>query len=226
MSHDRELADQDLEEVAEELWTLPEESRDSLADLRRTSQVAGLDEALRRMSSSGLTRVDGERVVLTPAGRALAERQVRRHRLAEALFMGPLEVHDDGAVNRTACVMEHVLDAALTDSVCAFLGHPTHCPHGKPIPAGPCCHAFAGEVSSLVHPLARMTPGDTARVVHVVGRGGPRLARLANLGVVPGALVHLQQTSPALVIRLGETTLALEPEIAADIYVSPHPSAL
>jgi DtxR family Mn-dependent transcriptional regulator len=225
MSHELDLGDQDIEEVAEELWTLGEEGLGDLEDLRRTSQVKRLDEALQRMVSAGLARVEGPGVALTPAGRELAQRQVRRHRLGEALFTAALEIHDDQAVNRTACVMEHVLDAEMTDSVCAFLGHPTRCPHGKPIPPGPCCHAFAGEARPLVQPLARMTPGDTARVVHVVAREGSRLARLANLGLVPGAVVQLQQTVPALVIRLGETTLALEPEIAADIYVSHAPVA-
>jgi hypothetical protein len=37
--------------------------------------------------------------------------------------------------------------------------------------------------------------------------------------VVPGALVRLQQKSPAVVLRVGETTLAVEPEFADEIYV-------
>ncbi|HMC30259.1 MAG TPA: iron dependent repressor, metal binding and dimerization domain protein, partial [Candidatus Angelobacter sp.] len=28
-----------------------------------------------------------------------------------------------------------------TDRICTFLGHPRTCPHGSPIPAGPCCIA-------------------------------------------------------------------------------------
>jgi DtxR family Mn-dependent transcriptional regulator len=37
--------------------------------------------------------------------------------------------------------------------------------------------------------------------------------------VVPGATVRLQQSSPAAVIRIGETTLAVDPAIAGEIYV-------
>src|SRR5262245_28206816 len=81
MSHVHELADQDVEEVAEELFTLEEDGRDSVHDLRLTSQVAGLDAALQALESRRLAHVVGGRVTLTPAGRALAERQVRRHRL-------------------------------------------------------------------------------------------------------------------------------------------------
>ena len=43
--------------------------------------------------------------------------------------------------------------------------------------------------------------------------------RLSNLGVVPGAVIRLQQKTPAVVLRVGETTLAVEPEFADEIYV-------
>ena len=95
MSHERDLADQDVEEVAEELWTLGEQGSDRLSDLRDTTQVIGLFEALKELARRGLVRVEEERVHLTPQGRELAARQVRRHRLAEALFTTVLEVHDD-----------------------------------------------------------------------------------------------------------------------------------
>jgi DtxR family Mn-dependent transcriptional regulator len=144
---------------------------------------------------------------------------VRRHRLAEILFTTVLEVADDEAVNRTACVIEHVLDAAMTDSVCAFLGHPQRCPHGKPIPAGACCRSFSRPLEPLVQPLEKLLPGQSARIVHIIPREPERLVRLASLGVVPGARLHLQQTRPAVVLRIGETTLALESEIASEIFV-------
>ena len=219
MSHDRDLADQDVEEVAEELWTLGEQGLEGLADLRRTTQVAPLDPALEQLVQRGLARLQGECFELTPAGRALAARQVRRHRLAETLFTTVLEVNDDRAVNRTACVIEHVLDAALTDSICAFLGHPRHCPHGKPIPAGACCSSLAPPGEPLVQPLDRLPVGRAGRIVYIVPRAPEQLVRLASLGLVPGATVRLQQSRPAAMVCVGETTLALDAAIAAEIYV-------
>ena len=218
--HERDLADDDVEELAEELWTLSEDGRDTLKDLVETSKVTGIDAVLDQMSHRGLARRGpGARVSLTEAGQRLAQRQVRRHRLAEILFTTVLEVADDAAVNRTACVIEHVLDAAMTDSVCAFLGHPQRCPHGKPIPAGTCCRSFSLPLEALVQPLGKLAPGESGRIVHIAPREPGRLVRLAGLGVVPGARVHLQQTWPAVVVRIGETTLALESEVAREIFV-------
>jgi DtxR family Mn-dependent transcriptional regulator len=70
-----------------------------------------------------------------------------------------------------------------------------------------------------VQPLDRLAPGEAARIVHIVPREPGRLVRLASLGVVPGTRIHLQQTRPAVVLRVGETTLALEREIASEIFV-------
>jgi DtxR family Mn-dependent transcriptional regulator len=219
MSHDRDLADQDVEEVAEELWTLGEQGRDRLEDLRESSQVALLEPALAKLAARGLARIRGDRVVLTSEGRELAELQVRRHRLGETLFTTVLEIKDDGAVNRTACVLEHVLGDGMTDSICAFLGHPKSCPHGKPIPPGPCCRSLTKTIEPLVQPLDRLGVGERGRIVYIVPRDPERLVRLSNLGIFPGVTVDLQQRRPATVLRVGETTLAMDAAIAGEIYV-------
>ena len=214
-----DLADQDVEEVAEELWTLGERGLDRVDDLRTASQVPTLDAALAELGRRGLVRVEAGRFALTSEGRELAKRQVRRHRLAEVLFTTVLEVRDESAVNRTACVMEHVLGAGLADAICAFLGHPRACPHGKPIPQGPCCRELSRTIEPLVQPLDRLPAGAEGRIVYIVPRDKERLAPLTNLGIVPGAHVHLRQKSPAFVLALGETTLAVDPAIAGEIYV-------
>lgn len=219
MSHDRDLADQDVEEVAEELWTLGEQGRDRLEDLREITQVALLEPALAKLVARGLARIRGDRVVLTPEGRELAELQVRRHRLGETLFTTVLEIKDDSAVNRTACVLEHVLGDGMTDSICAFLGHPKSCPHGKPIPPGQCCHSLTKTIEPLVQPLDRLGVGERGRIVYIVPRDPARLVRLSNLGIFPGVTVDLQQRRPATVLRIGETTLAMDAAIAGEIYV-------
>lgn len=219
MSHAEDLAGHEIEELVETLWNLHESGADGIEDLRAASDPAGLDGFLEKTRALGLIRLEGDRVALTETGKVLAERQVRRHRLAELLLSTVLEVRDEQAVERNACVMEHVLGSAATDSVCAFLGHPKFCPHGKPIPAGRCCRAFSQPIEPLVQPLSRLAIGASARIVYIVPRDPERLVRLSSLGVVPGATLKLQQKSPAVVLRLGETTLAVDPEIAGEIFV-------
>jgi DtxR family Mn-dependent transcriptional regulator len=219
MLHALDLGAQEVEELAEELWTLHEEGRLGLDDLARTTQVHPMEPALERLVAAGLARRDGGNVTLTASGRELAARQVRRHRLAEVLFTTVMRVADEEAVNRTACVIEHVLDPATTDSVCAFVGHPRACPHGKPIPPGDCCRTLARPQSPLVEPLSRVPPGSEVQVVYMVSRDPRRLVRLGGLGLVPGARLRLQQETPAVVVAIGETTVALDPEIADEVYV-------
>lgn len=61
--------------------------------------------------------------------------------------------------------------------------------------------------------------GRCGRVVEVALSDPMLTARLAHFGLVPGALVEVEQAWPAAVVRLGETTLALDDAIAAAIYV-------
>ncbi len=86
----------------------------------------------------------GERMIaFTEKGRKRAEDVIRRHRLAERLFVQTFRLQDEKEVEEQACRFEHILSPEATDSICTFLGHPRTCPHGCPIPAGPCCVAAA-----------------------------------------------------------------------------------
>jgi DtxR family Mn-dependent transcriptional regulator len=80
-------------------------------------------------------------IIFTEKGLKRAEDVIRRHRLAERLFMQTLRVEDEKEVAEQACKFEHILSPEATDSICTFLGHPRTCPHGSPIPAGECCTA-------------------------------------------------------------------------------------
>src|SRR5437763_9444018 len=72
-------------------------------------------------------------VELTAAGTKVALEVLRHHRLlelylAESLGLPWDRVHDE------AEVLEHVLSEELEELIAAKLGHPTHDPHGDPIP--------------------------------------------------------------------------------------------
>jgi DtxR family Mn-dependent transcriptional regulator len=219
MGHYQDLAEHEIEELLEELWTLEEQGRSRRKDLREGSKLGDAAEVLERLLERGLVRVEADLVIMTPAGRELAARQVRRHRLAEFLLTQVIEVADERVVDETACVMEHILSPEVTDSVCSFLGHPKACPHGKPIPPGNCCRSFSTAIEPLVQPLDRLAVGSSARIVYIAPKEPELLTRLSSLGIVPAVTIRLQQKRPAAVIAIGETSLALDPESAAQIYV-------
>ena len=88
----------------------------------------------------GIFSTDGSAVVaFTPRGRDRAGSIIRRHRLAERLFTDSLALDSESEIEQQACKFEHILSPGATDKICSFLGHPRTCPHGAPIPPGPCC---------------------------------------------------------------------------------------
>jgi DtxR family Mn-dependent transcriptional regulator len=158
------------------------------------------------------------RIDLAPDGMAIAELLVRRHRLAERLFSEILDLNEHG-LNSTSCSFEHVLDAAVTESVCTMLGHPPTCPHGKRIPPGECCRESRREIAPIVVALKDLPVGSNAKIVFITTPYHQRLSRLVNLGVVPGGKVVLHQKRPSFLLRLGATEVAIDEQIASEIFV-------
>ena len=104
-------------------------------------------EALR---PDGMSLGDGSLIVtLTTRGRSRAGSIIRRHRLAERLFTDSLAMDSESEIEQQACKFEHILSPEATDKICTFLGHPQTCPHGAPIPSGPCCRRNSGLTVSL-----------------------------------------------------------------------------
>jgi DtxR family Mn-dependent transcriptional regulator len=67
--------------------------------------------------------------------------------------------------------------------------------------------------------LTQLEAGQTAEFVGVAGNQTSRAHTLSLYGLVPGATFTLQQKNPAFVVRVGETELALEADIAREILV-------
>ena len=76
-----------------------------------------------------------------------------------------------------------------------------------------------GHLGSEPVPLTRLRAGQSGRVVRVAPGDPQLMVKLSGLGLLPGAIVELQQKLPAAVVRVGETTVALDAEIAAEILV-------
>ena len=93
--------------------------------------VTGMLKTLSEANLATYTPYEGAR--LTGAGRRLALKVIRRHRLLELFLARTLEMTWD-EVHEEAENMEHAASERLIDRIEAFLGFPTVDPHGDPIP--------------------------------------------------------------------------------------------
>lgn len=225
---------EEMEELLELCWTAAE---DGLTPLDRERMPAELlcfmpqpievggdrqQETIDAMIREGFLLAEGRKIRLSEAGEREAQKVVRRHRLTEVLLHNVLDVSEE-SMESTACQVEHILNPEVTDAVCAFLGHPPSCPHGRAIPKGACCRAVGLMVEPLIVPLGRLSIGEAATVAFVHTRRHAYLQRLGAFGVAPGRHVRLRQTKPALVVRVGETELALDSRAGQEIFVKRHP---
>ena len=207
------------DEVLERLWYAAEEARtpSSIADFKIDVSDADLRDALDALIAGGwIENAAGYR--LSEAGATRARGIVRRHRLAEVLFVQALgtSLYD---AEISACEMEHMLSEAVADRVCAFLGHPPACPHGKPVPAGECCRVYSTRVEPLIRRVTELPVGATASIAYIAPKTLARIDRLAAFGIVPGSEIRLVARNPSCVVACGASSIALDDEIGREIYV-------
>jgi DtxR family Mn-dependent transcriptional regulator len=210
--------DHALEELLELLYKYKEDARLPVDARQLTLASPPTKGDLNSFIDRGFISYGNGLIDLTLHGNSVAELLVRRHRLAERLFSEILELNASG-LHSTSCSFEHVLDPAVTESVCTILGHPPTCPHGKRIPPGNCCKESRREVVPIVLPLREMPVGSWAKIVYITTPYHQRLSRLVNLGMVPGGRLYLHQKRPSYLLRLGSTEVAIDDEIAGEIYV-------
>ncbi len=124
-----------FEEYCEAIFELHEDDVDviqaRIAERLDISRPA-VSEMIRRMAEEGLVTVDGH-IRLTPDGARLAERVVRRHRLAERFLTDMLGLSWAQA-HKEAGKWEHVISEEVEAALVRVLHDPTTCPHGNPIP--------------------------------------------------------------------------------------------
>jgi DtxR family Mn-dependent transcriptional regulator len=207
-----------IDEALELIWLLEEEGRTEFNRFKLNSDDVNFDELVNEMIKNHLILLKEDKVGFTEKGRMLAKGLIRRHRLAEQLFTDVFELTEP-TVDADACKMEHILSEELTESVCTFLGHPPKCPHGKPIPRGECCKKYKIEIEPLVVRLTDFEVGLKGRIVFIVSAETSRLNRLSSMGITAGSVIKLLQKNPSIVIQIEETAIAIDPDIAKEIYV-------
>jgi DtxR family Mn-dependent transcriptional regulator len=207
-----------VDEALELLWVLGEEGYTDLKRFTLSSDDPNNEELITTLIQDGLVVVQDHSVKLTDEGTRHAKGLIRRHRLAERLFTDVFDLSQD-KVEEDACKMEHILSEELTDNVCTFLGHPPACPHGKPIPRGECCKKYKIDVQPVVVRLTEFEVGQKGKIVFITPSEAARIGRLSSIGIIPGSVVRLIQRRPSVVLQIDETTIAIDPELAKEIFV-------
>ncbi|CAN5262252.1 metal-dependent transcriptional regulator [soil metagenome] len=180
-----------------------------------TSRIAGrlgvappsVSTMVRRLAAEDLLAPPDRRgAALTAHGERHAVRIIRRHRLLETYLVQALGLPWD-EVHAEAEILEHVLSERLEDRIDEVLGHPTHDPHGDPIPPKSGPHSEQRGDS-----LAAAQPGDRVHVLRVSDRDSEALRYLGDLGIRPGVTLTVLERAPfggPLWVDLGGQRLAL-----------------
>lgn len=221
------------EELLEELWILTQEEKHTkvtVGDLnqdkkrrerrrRRHRQMQkSWDPVVKELLEGGFIELTEDALHLTEKGLLHARGIIRRHRLAERLLVDVLDTKIATAED-FACSFEHAIYEGIEENVCTLLGHPTTCPHGKPIPPGRCCQRALEVAPTLIAPLSRLKPGQKGTIAYIRAQDDRRLKKLIATGTIPGSPIQLIQKSPSYVFQVGQTQFAVDEEMATEIYI-------
>jgi len=171
---------------------------------------------LKRLESDRLVaRVRPRLVQLTAEGEAHALRVIRRHRLLETFLARVLGLAWD-EIHAEAELLEHAVSDRLLARIDAVLGHPTHDPHGDPIPPEHGAHS-----EQWADPLSEAPEGSRFRVERVSDRDSAALRHLATLGIRPSVELEVEGRDPfggPLWIRVAGHRHALGPQLTLIVH--------
>jgi DtxR family Mn-dependent transcriptional regulator len=212
-----------VEEYLETMLSLSEEGvpviQARIAE-RLGRSAPSVSEMLDRLREDGYVERDGRRLSLTESGQALAEKVVRKHRLAERLLVDVigLEWHK---VHREAGRWEHVISDDVEARLVELLGDPATCPHGNPIPG-----SLSPVPSTPVRSLSEVNVGERVRLARISEEVESNLGSLTLLedgGFIPGvvAMVGDRDSEGAVEVKVegGREAIRVSRDLSDRLYV-------
>jgi DtxR family Mn-dependent transcriptional regulator len=180
------------------------------------------------MERDGLLTVEGDRhLELSPRGRVLATRVMRKHRLAECLLVEVIGL-DWELVHEEACRWEHVISETVERRLLDVLGHPSVSPYGNPIPG----LEELGEGYDVedflegLQPLDKVLPEGDGQVSVTVRRIGEDLqtdeqimTALRRVDAYPDKVVKVTRGPEGVLMAGGGEVVEIDLEAAAHVFV-------
>lgn len=127
---------------------------------------------------------------LTLQGKQAALGLLRRHRLIETFLIRYLG-YDLDEVHEEAEALEHSVSDRFTERLAARLGHPTHDPHGDPIPGADGQMPDTPDIA-----LSALRAGQTLEIARLKSQDKEILSYLAAHHLQPGARVQVVHADP------------------------------
>jgi DtxR family transcriptional regulator, Mn-dependent transcriptional regulator len=213
-----------IEDYAKAIYALARRGDGSVSTTALAERLgvtpASVSAMIRKLAERGMVEhLPYHGVRLTPDGERLALEVLRHHRLLELYLAEQLGVPWD-RVHEEAEALEHVLSEDLESRIAAKLGHPTHDPHGDPIPTS---DLVIEEGETLR--LADLGPGTRGRFVRVSDSDPAMLRFLDERGVRLGDRLEVLDRQPfdgPLTVRFGDDQHVLGGRLAEAIRVEPE----
>ncbi len=210
-----------VEEYLETIAALAEEGT-AVIQARIAERLGRLapsvSEMLDRLAADGYVSRSGRVIELTDEGRDLAQRVIRRHRLAERLLVDVIGLPWYKA-HVEAGRWEHVISDEVELRLVELLGNPATCPHGNPIPG-------ATQPSHASHVrLADVPPGTVVHIERITEEVELDMAALEYLdgyGLVPGRSATVRDRAPdgTVTVELGGRAAAVGAALSRQLFVS------
>jgi len=149
------------------------------------------NEMMRKLGDQGLvTHTPYKGVTLTKKGREAASNVIRKQRLWEVFLYEHLNI-EWAMIYELACSLEHATAPEVIDALAAFLGNPTSCPRGNPIP----------DETGAFTPLSGVTlreaeVGNTVTVLAVNATSTDVLKYLQDKNILPGQTLRVLEAAP------------------------------
>ncbi|MEW6749381.1 MAG: iron dependent repressor, metal binding and dimerization domain protein [Candidatus Latescibacterota bacterium] len=173
-------------------------------------------QVLQRLEVRRLTTTEGDGIRLTESGRELGLHVLRAHRLLEK-YLADHTGFPEPEWHTRAHDLEHGLSPAEVNNLAVRMQHPTHDPHGDPIPT-----ADGQQSGPRGVPLTGAPLDQPLRVLHLEDEPRAVYAQLAGAGLQPGMPVRLTGAGPEGVRLVAEgREHVLAPLVAASVLVEP-----
>lgn len=209
-----------MEDYIKSIFNLiQKEGKANINDLAKSMNVSAptVTQMVKRLVDLKLVRHEPYKgVSLTASGDKMALETIRHHRLLEQYLYEALGVPWD-KVHSEAEKLEHVISEDLEKRIAEALNHPTHDPHGSPIPS----KDLVLESEDLCF-LTELAAGSRGIISEVPDEDPKLLRYLDELGLKPDTAFIIKKIEPyggSIILQIDKNDVYVGSEAASQIRV-------